>query len=67
MFWGGEEGECAELGGVFRFENGEVVVAEDLAKFGLLGEVGSAEFFDGEIFEIVEAGEGLIGFDDGRG
>lgn len=41
------------------------MVAEDLAHFGLLGEGCSAEFFNGEAFQVFESGEGLIGLDDG--
>lgn len=67
MVGGGKQGECAELGGVFGFEDRKAVVAKDLAKFALLGEVGGAEFFDSEIFKEFESGEGLIGFNDGRG
>ncbi len=65
VVFGGKEGECAELGGVLGFEDRNVMVAKDLAYFGLLGEGGGAEFFDGEAFEVFESGEGLIGLDDG--
>lgn len=65
VVFGGKEGECAKLGGVFGFEDGNVMVAEDLAHLGLLGEGSGAEFFDGEVFEVFESGEGLVGLDDG--
>lgn len=65
VIFGGKEGECAELVGVLGFKDRNVMVAEDLAHFGLLGEGCSAEFFNGEALEVFESGEGLIGLDDG--
>jgi len=38
VVFGGEEGERAELVGVFGLEDGNVVLAENMAHFGLLGE-----------------------------
>lgn len=64
---GGEESEGSELTWVFGLEDGDVVVGEDGAEFGLLGEVCCAESGDFELFEVIESGESLVGFDDGWG